>query len=203
MNQALLNSRYLAYLNEKAAVLQSVEECDLDTLDTEELLARFMEKLSPLHEQARRLGIDVSVHHPEDLNILNCTLKQKLADIRKINTQRLHAEKRCQTVLATWPSPYNPEQLVRWMESPLRPALQQYYQDYPRRGVKCYFVHFLGADIRKGCSKCVLLHRMILIISAFLPCLIVSSQLWLTQGNPLASGRDVNLIKSISGCRNR
>ncbi|MCG2973847.1 hypothetical protein KZ307_24785, partial [Escherichia coli] len=54
VNQALLNSRYLAYLNEKAAVLQSVEECDLDTLDTEELLARFMEKLSPLHEQARR-----------------------------------------------------------------------------------------------------------------------------------------------------
>ncbi|HAY3883690.1 AAA domain-containing protein [Escherichia coli] len=149
VNQALLNSRYLAYLNEKAAVLQSVEECDLDTLDTEELLARFMEKLSPLHEQARRLGIDVSVHHPEDLNILNCTLKQKLADIRKINTQRLHAEKRCQTVLATWPSPYNPEQLVRWMESPLRPALQQYYQDYPRRGVKCYFVHFLGSRYSK------------------------------------------------------
>lgn len=131
-----LNSCYRAYLNEKATTMQSVVDCDLDTSNAEELPARFMAKIPPLAAHAQRLGIDASLHHPNDLDSLTCQLEQRLQELRGIKAQRLQARRIYQTLQATWPQQHELAQILRWIGSPLRPALELHYRDYPRKGIK-------------------------------------------------------------------
>lgn len=131
-----LNGCYRTYLNEKAAALQSVVDCDLDTIKAEELPARFMDKLPSLAAHAQVFGIDVSLRHPDDLNNLDCQLELRLQELREQKTQHLQASRIYQTLQATWPQQHNLEQILRWMDSPLRPALEVHYRDYPRKGIK-------------------------------------------------------------------
>lgn len=131
-----LNSCYRAYLNEKATAIQSVVDCDLDTTNVEELPKCFMAKIPPVDAHAQRLGIDISLHHPDDLNNLTSQLEQRLQELRRIKAQRLQASKIYQTLQATWPQRHDLAQILRWMDSPLRPALELHYRDYPRKGIK-------------------------------------------------------------------
>ncbi|HHH7315039.1 TPA: AAA domain-containing protein [Escherichia coli] len=131
-----LNSCYQTYLNEKATAIQSVVDCGLDTTNADELPARFMAKIPPVAAHAQRLGIDVSLHHPDDLDNLTSLLEQRLQELRGIKAQRLQASRIYQTLQATWPQQHNLPQILRWMDSPLRPALELHYRDYPRKGIK-------------------------------------------------------------------
>lgn len=131
-----LNSSYWSYLNEKATAIQSVVDCGLGTANAEELPARFMVKIPPVAAQAQLLGIDVSLHHPDELGNLTCQLEQRLQELCEIKTQRLQASRIYQTLQATWPQQHNLEQILHWMDSPLRPALELHYRDYPRKGIK-------------------------------------------------------------------
>ncbi|HCO6542995.1 TPA: hypothetical protein OBQ13_000535, partial [Escherichia coli] len=79
-----LNSCYQTYLNEKATAIQSVVDCGLDTTNADELPARFMAKIPPVAAHAQRLGIDVSLHHPDDLDNLTSLLEQRLQELRGI-----------------------------------------------------------------------------------------------------------------------
>jgi hypothetical protein len=95
-----MNACYRAYLNEKAVAIQSVVDCGLDTRLAKELPARFME-MPPLAAHAQILGIDVSLHHPDDLDTLACQLEQRLQEFREIKAQRLQASRIYQTLQAT------------------------------------------------------------------------------------------------------
>ncbi|CAI8750144.1 hypothetical protein HVZ46_08610 [Citrobacter freundii] len=131
-----LNACYRAYLNEKATAIQSVVDCGLDTTNAEELPARFMAKIPLVAAQAQQLGIDVSLHHPDDLDNLTSQLELCLQELRGIKAQRLQASRIYQTLQATWPQQHDLAQILRWMDSPLRPALELHYRDYPRKGIK-------------------------------------------------------------------
>lgn len=131
-----LNACYRAYLNEKATAIQSVVDCGLDTTNAEELPALFMAKIPPVAAHVQRLGIDVSLHHPDDLDNLTSLLEQRLQELLGIKAQRLQASRIYQTLQATWPQQHDLAQILRWMDSPLRPALELHYRDYPRKGIK-------------------------------------------------------------------
>lgn len=77
-----MNACYRAYLNEKAVAIQSVVDCGLDTR-----LAKSYRpiswKNSPLAAHAQILGIDVSLHHPDDTDTLACQLEQRLQEFRR------------------------------------------------------------------------------------------------------------------------
>ncbi|WP_244947289.1 AAA domain-containing protein [Cronobacter turicensis] len=135
-----LNTCNRAYQNEKAAVVQAITDCDLDTANAEALTAQYLLKIPPVAAQAQLLGLDVSLQHPDDLKNLLRQLEQHLLEIREIKAQRLQARKIYQTLQATWPQQHNLEQILHWMESPLRPALELHYRDYPRKGIKRHLV---------------------------------------------------------------
>lgn len=137
-----MNSCYRAYLNEKAGAIQAVMDCGLDTHQAKELPARFMEKIPALAASAEALGINVSLHHPDDLSTLACQSEQRLREFSELKAQRLQAGRIYQTLQATWPQQHSLEQILSWMDSPLRPALELHYRDYPREGIKRYLARF-------------------------------------------------------------
>ncbi|AOM41340.1 AAA domain-containing protein [Xenorhabdus hominickii] len=130
-----LNICYQTYLNDKAAALQSVTDCKLDTTSVQELPRRFAEKLTAFAAHAQHQGIDASFSHPDDLNDFSCQLVQRLQVLRQKKALYQQAGKVYQILQATWPQPYNVKQILRWMDSPLRPALELHYRDYPRTGI--------------------------------------------------------------------
>ena len=148
-----LDACYRAYLNAKVSVIQSATDCGLHTINAEELTPRFMDNIPSLAAHAQLLGIDISLRHPNDLDALACQLEQRLQEIRSIKTQRQQAGRFYQTLQATWPQPHSLDQILRWMNSPLRPALELHYRDYPRKGIKRYLVRFFKGKYQSGLQQ--------------------------------------------------
>ncbi|MFC3395040.1 AAA domain-containing protein [Brenneria rubrifaciens] len=137
-HRASLDVHYRAYLQDKAEAQQSVVSCGLETTAVQQLPGRFAAKLTAFATHAQHQGVDASLDHPDDLDDFACQLEQRLHGLRQQKARRQQAGKICQTLRATWPLPHNVQQILAWMDSPLRPALECHYRDYPRSGIKRY-----------------------------------------------------------------
>lgn len=137
-----LDACYRMYLNEKTIALQSVIDCGLGTTNVDELPTYFMAKMPSVAAHAQLLGIDVPLRHPDDLNDLDCYLERRLQELREIKTHQQQASRIYQTLQATWPHNHSLEQILCWINSPLRPALELHYRNFPRRGLKRYLAYF-------------------------------------------------------------
>lgn len=152
-NRSELDLCHKQYLNHKANVLQSVIDCELNTSEVEKLPLRFTEKLAEFAGYAQQQGVSVSIDHPDDLNDFADQLTQSLQLLRQEKARYQQAEKVYQTQQAIWALPHNAEQILRWIDSPLRPALEIHYRDYPRRGIKLYLARLFGGKYRERLQR--------------------------------------------------
>jgi hypothetical protein len=134
-HRSTLDSCYRTYLNHKTSAIQAVTDCALGTINAEALTTLFLDELPSLAARAQAWGIDVSLKNPDSLNNLAHLVEQRLQDIREIKERRQQAHRLHQTVKATWPHQHGLEQILDWIDSPLRPALELHYRDYPRKGL--------------------------------------------------------------------
>ncbi len=135
-HRAELDSCYRAYVLEKTNASQSIIDCGFNTSDAEELSHLLMARIKDVSAHAQRLDIHVCVLLPDDLNALDNALQQRLQELEEIKARHQLATKMSQTLLATWPQKNSLEQILRWIDSPLRVALEIHYRDYPRNGLK-------------------------------------------------------------------
>ncbi|CDL84197.1 AAA domain-containing protein [Xenorhabdus szentirmaii] len=143
-----LNTCYKTYLNEKAAALQSVVNCRLGTADVQELPLRFANKFTTFAAHVQHQGINASLNHPDDLDDFSYYLEKSLYILSQEKELRQQARKVYQTLRATWPLPHNVEDILHWIDSPLRPALELHYRDYPRRGIRLHLARLFEGKYR-------------------------------------------------------
>lgn len=141
-HRSTLDSCYRAYLRSNAAALKAITDCALGTTNADALTPLLLDKLPPLAADAQRLGIEISLHSPDELNKLAHLITLRLQEIREIKAQRQQATRLHQTLKATWPHQQELEQILSWIDSPLRPALEKHYRDYPRKGLMRHFARF-------------------------------------------------------------
>ncbi|MCL6374944.1 hypothetical protein EXT64_18865 [Pectobacterium atrosepticum] len=144
---------YKQYLNHKAIALQSVVDCELNTTKVEKLPERFAEKLAVFASYAQQQGVSASIYHPDDLTDLADQLAQSLVLLREKKARYQQAKKAYQTQQAIWALPHNAEQMLRWIDSPLRPALELHYRDYPRSGIRLYLARLFEGKYRARLQK--------------------------------------------------
>ncbi len=125
-----------AYQASKEAVLNAVSLCNLDTTVVRELPARFSESIQDLAKQLPVYEIFTQLSNPDELDELVAHLQNKLLEFENEKALRENALRAARTLQASWPYQHNIEEILRWIDSPLRPALENHYRDYPRKGFK-------------------------------------------------------------------
>ncbi|MFD1804312.1 AAA domain-containing protein [Mixta tenebrionis] len=148
LHRNTLDSCYQAYREGKAVAQQSIVDCGLNTARVEELPQRFADKVAGFAAGIARRNIELSPDSAGDIDALARQLQQRLQARQQEKTQRRQAEKIWQTLQATWPQPHNLEQIFRWLASPLSPALELHYRDYPRSGIRRYLARMFEEKYR-------------------------------------------------------
>lgn len=143
-----IHRSHRAFQDDKAAVQHLVAACALDVSTAEALPERLAAKREALARALQEEGIDVLLTEPEALDMLLARLAQALQAVRQQTAEYQQALKLCQTLQATWPQSHDVSQILAWVASPLRPALEFHYHDYPRRGFRRLLARFYDRTYR-------------------------------------------------------